>query len=195
MAVIVQEHDAGVEIVQKPDMVPGTIGWKARLLAMGLGAICVFLAVVLVLLFRQRAAGMIPAAEIWIAAIFLAPAIPVLGAFALRESSAALPCRIMISPEEIAVNYGAPLPRPFKVERSGAGILKAEVYHRAHRNYSSSRSHGSYNITLESRISYVRCGRRLIGPMDKPDAKAVAAAMNAVLRPDQAGTIGAERVH
>ncbi|WP_126155169.1 hypothetical protein [Paracoccus haematequi] len=50
------------------------------------------------------------------------------------------------------------------------------------------------SITLKSRIPYVRCGGRLIGPMDEPDAKALAAAMNAVLRPDQAGTARVERV-
>jgi|GEM_PF-6439398 len=194
MAVIVQEHEACVEIVQKPEMVPGTIGWKARRLAMGLVVICIFLAVIIVLLFGQRAAGVIPAAEIWIAAIFLAPAVLVLGAFALREASAALSCRIGISPAEIAVSYATSLPRPFRIARSEAGILKAEMYHRAHRNYSSPRSHGSYNITLKSRMPYVRCGGRLIGPMDEPDAEAVAAAMNAVLRPNQAGTVGAERV-
>lgn len=126
---------------------------------------------------------MIPAAEIWVAAIFLPPVVVVLGAFALRETSAALPCRITISPAEIAVSYAAPLPRPFRIARSAAGLLKAEVYYRAHRNYASSRSCGSYNITLKSRMPYVRCGERLIGPMDEPDAETVAVAMNAALRP------------
>lgn len=183
MAVIVKEHDASVEIVQRPDMVPGTIGWKARLLATGLVAISIFIAVGIVLLFRQRAAGVIPAAEIWIAAIFLPPVVVVLGAFVLRETSAALSCRITISPAEIAVSYAAPLPRPIKIERSAADLLNAEVYYRAHRNYASSRIGGSYNITFKSRMPYVRCGERLIGPMDEPDAEAVAVAMNAALRP------------
>lgn len=194
MTVSVQRHGHRVEIVRKPDLVPGTIGWKARLLAMGLFAACIFLAAIIALLFDQSGAGTVPAAEIWIGMILLAPAVPGLAVVALWEIFAARPCRITISPAEIAVHYGSPLPRPFRIARRLAGLLKAEVYHRTHRNHASSRSHGSYNITLKSRIPYVRCGGRLIGPMDEPDAKALAAAMNAVLRPDQAGTARVERV-
>lgn len=104
-------------------------------------------------------------------------------AFALREISAAFPCRIKISSAKAAVDHAAPLPRPFRIARSAAGILGAEVYPRAHRNYARLRNYGSYNINLKRRIPYVRCGGRLVGPMGEWDAEAVAAAMNAVLHP------------
>lgn len=185
MTVSVQRHGHRVEIVQKADLVPGSIGWKARLLATGLFTTCIFLAAVSALLFGKLVAGGVPAAETWVGMIVMVPAVPCLAAAAFWEISAARPCRITISPAEIAVHYGSPLPRSFRIARRPAGLLKAEVYHRTHRNHASSRSHGSYNITLKSRIPYVRCGGRLIGPMDEPDAKALAAAMNAVLRPDQ----------
>lgn len=187
---IVHRHATQAVIVQTPEVVPGSRAWKSRLLAMTLFTVCIFLAVVIVLLLGQLAAGAIPAAETWVGMAVIVPAVPVLAVFALREISAARPCRITVSPVEVAVRYGAPLPRPFRITRGPADLLKAELYHRTHRNYASSRSYGSYNIALVSRIPYVRCGGRLIGPMDEPDAETVATAMNAALHLDQPGTAG-----
>ncbi|WP_314190259.1 hypothetical protein [Paracoccus yeei] len=121
MTVSVQRHGHRVEIVQKADLVPGSIGWKARLLATGLFTTCIFLAAVSALLFGKLVAGGVPAAETWVGMIVMVPAVPCLAAAAFWEISAARPCRITISPAEIAVHYGSPLPRPFRIARRPAG--------------------------------------------------------------------------
>ncbi len=177
MAVVVTNHHDRVAIVQKPQIAPGTIGRTGLLLGGGLLATCIFCAIIGILLFGQFQAGALPAAEFWIGLAVMIPGFLALMFFGLWELSNGLPRRIGINPTHVEVKYAMPIPPAFDIPRTNAGPA-ASVYYRMHRNYAE-KPFGY--ITIKSRKPYVRCGGRLIGPMDDWDAKALADAMNAAL--------------
>jgi hypothetical protein len=177
MTVVARDHHDWIEIVQKPEIASGTIGSTAMLLGAGLLATCVFLAIIAILLFGQFQAGTLAAVEFWIGIAIMVPGLLAFMFFGLWELSNGLPRRIGINPTHVEVRYAMPIPRAFDIPRTDAGPT-ASVYYRVHRNYAE-KPFGY--ITIKSRKPYVRCGRRLIGPMDDWDAKALAEAMNVAL--------------
>lgn len=189
MAVVVTEHGNRTEIIQCPELAPGTIGRQALLVCVCLAATCIALLGIGVMLWGQQASGSVPPAEFWIGVAIMGCGFAVLFVAALREMSNALPRRITILPGIISVRFATPLPVSFELARDKKGGPAAEVHHRTHKNYGvNGNSSGGY-ATIRSRKSYVRLGGRLIGPLDNEDAEALAAALNAALRkgasPDQ----------
>ncbi len=134
------------------------------------------------MLSGQQASTSVPPAEFWIGAAIMVCGFVVLFVAALYEMSNALPRRITILPGSISVKSATPLPFSFELARDKKGGPAAEVHHRTHKNYGvNENSTGGY-ATIRSRKSYVRLGTRFIGPLDNGDAKALVAAINAVLR-------------